>query len=30
MIRIICLNPVIDRMYYIDNFKAAEKFYVLI
>ena len=27
MIRIICLNPVIDRMYYIDNFKAAEKFY---
>lgn len=27
MIRIICLNPVIDRMYYIDNFKAASKFY---
>lgn len=27
MIRIICLNPVIDRMYYIDNFCTAAKFY---
>lgn len=27
MIRVICLNPVIDRMYYIDDFCAATKFY---
>lgn len=27
MIRVICLNPVIDRMYYIDEFQAACKFY---
>ncbi|MBT9775227.1 hexose kinase [Clostridium sp. MCC353] len=27
MIRVICLNPVIDRMYYIDDFRAATKFY---
>lgn len=27
MIRVICLNPVIDRVYYIDDFCAATKFY---
>ena len=27
MIRIICPNPVIDRMYYIDDFREAAKFY---
>lgn len=27
MIRVICLNPVIDRMYYIDDFVAAKKFH---
>lgn len=27
MIRVLCLNPVIDRMYYIDDFSAGSKFY---
>ena len=27
MIRIICLNPVIDRVYYISDFVEAKKYY---
>lgn len=27
MIRVLCLNPVIDRMYYINNFTAGSKFF---
>lgn len=26
MLRIVCLNPVIDRMYYIDNFTASQQY----